>query len=215
MRNRLYQCTALLGALALLNSGCKPKSSTLGSAADTAATGTVSGADTARMGTPDTSAKGAMATGATLSDANIVALLDEANKADSSAGAIAAKKATNPEVKAFARLMMSEHHTLRLQGQQLAKKVKITPEPPVDDPLTAAAQDETNALQSTPKGAEFDRTYIEKEVAAHQAVKDLLAKAQSAAQNAELKNLIEKAQPVVQKHLDQAQALQKKLPANA
>jgi putative membrane protein len=111
--------------------------------------------------------------------------------------------------------MMTEHHALRLQGQQLAKKVKITPEPPVDDPLTAAAQDETNALQSTPKGAEFDRIYIEKEVAAHQAVKDLLDKAHSAAQNEELKKLIEKAQPVVQKHLDQAQALQKKLPANA
>jgi putative membrane protein len=215
MPNRLYQCTALLGALALLNGGCKPKSNTAGSAADTAATGAVSGADTARMGTPDTSAKAGMAAGGALSDANIVALLDEANKADSSAGATAAKKATNPEVKAFARLMMTEHHALRLQGQQLAKKVKITPEPPADDPLTAAAQDETNALQSTPKGAQFDRTYIEKEVAAHQAVKDLLDKAHSAAQNEELKKLIEKAQPVVQKHLDQAQALQKKLPANA
>jgi putative membrane protein len=211
MRNRLYQCTALLGALALLNGGCKEKSSTVGSA-DTSATGAV--ADTARMGTPDTGTKG-MVAGGNLSDANIVALLDEANKADSSAGATAAKKATNPEVKAFARLMMTEHHALRLQGQQLAKKVKITPEPPVDDPLTAAAQDETNALQSTPKGAQFDRTYIEKEVAAHQAVKDLLDRAHSAAQNAELKKLIEKAQPVVQKHLDQAQALQKKLPANA
>jgi putative membrane protein len=214
MRNRLYQCTALLGALALLNGGCKPKSSTVGSAADTAATGAVSGADTARMGTPDTGTKG-MVTGGNLSDANIVALLDEANKADSSAGAIAAKKATNPEVKAFARLMMSDHHALRLQGQQLAKKLKVTPEPPADDPLAAPAQDETNALQSAPKGAQFDKTYIDKEVGIHQAVKDLLDKAHSAAQNAELKSLIEKAQPVIQKHLDQAEALQKKLPANA
>jgi putative membrane protein len=214
MRNRLYQCTALLGALALLNGGCKPKSSTVGSAADTTATGAVSGADTARMGTPDTGTKG-MVTGGNLSDANIVALLDEANKADSSAGAIAAKKATNPEVKAFARLMMSDHHALRLQGQQLAKKLKVTPEPPADDPLAAPAQDETNALQSAPKGAQFDKTYIDKEVGIHQAVKDLLDKAHSAAQNAELKSLIEKAQPVIQKHLDQAEALQKKLPANA
>ncbi len=211
MRNRLYQCTALFGALALLNGACKERSRTAGPAETT---GAVSPAETAKMATPETTAKG-MAGGATWSDANIVALLDEANKADSSAGATAAKKATNPEVKAFARLMMTEHHALRLQGQQLAKKVKITPEPPAEDPLAAAAQDETNALQSTPKGAGFDRTYIEKEVGAHQAVKDLLDKAHAAAQNAELKKLIEKAQPVVQKHLDQAQALQKKLPANA
>jgi len=215
MPNRLYQCTALLGALALLNGGCKPKTSTVGSAADTAATGAVPGADTTRMGTPDTSAKGGMTAGAALSDANIVALLDEANKADSAAGAVAAKKATNPEVKAFARLMMSEHHALRLQGQQLAKKLKVTPEPPAEDPLAAPAQDETNALQSAPKGAQFDKTYIDKEVGIHQAVKDLLDKAHSAAQNEELKKLIEKAQPVIQKHLDQAEALQKKLPASA
>jgi putative membrane protein len=212
MRNRLYQCAALAVALTLLNGGCKPKSSTPG-AAET--TGAVSGADTAKMGTPDTTAKGGMTTGATLSDANIVALLDEANKADSSAGALAAKKATNPEVKAFARMMTSEHHALRVQGQQLAKKVKITPEPPAEDPLAPAAQDETNALQSAPKGAQFDKTYIDKEVGIHQAVKDLLDKAHSAAQNAELKSLIEKAQPVIQKHLDKAQELQKKLPANA
>ncbi len=212
MRNRLYQCAALAAALTLLNGGCKPKSSSTG-AAET--TGAVSGADTAKMGTPDTTAKGAMTTGGTLSDANIVALLDEANKADSSAGALAAKKATNPEVKAFARLMMTEHHALRVQGQALAKKVKVTPEPPAEDPLAAPAQDEVNALQSAPKGAQFDKTYIDQEVGIHQAVKDLLDKAHSAAQNAELKSLIEKAQPIIQKHLDKAQELQKKLPANA
>jgi putative membrane protein len=214
MRNRLYQCAALVAALTLLNGGCKPKSSTTG-AAETGATGAAPGADTTKMATPDTTAKGGMTTGGTLSDANIVALLDEANKADSSASALAAKKATNPEVKAFARMMMSEHHALRVQGQALAKKVKLTPEPPAEDPLAAPAQDEVNALQSAPKGAQFDKTYIDKEVGIHQAVKDLLDKAHSAAQNAELKSLIEKAQPIIQKHLDKAEALQKKLPANA
>ena len=39
---------------------------------------------------------------APLTDANIVALLDEANKADSAAGALAVTKATNKAVKDFA-----------------------------------------------------------------------------------------------------------------
>src|SRR5688572_11939505 len=52
-----------------------------------------------------------------LSDANIVALLDEANAADSTAGALARDKATSKEVKDFAKLMMAEHHALRVQGQ--------------------------------------------------------------------------------------------------
>ncbi len=78
---------------------------------DTSATTTGMAADT----TP------AMAEGgsdAAFTDANIVALLDEANKADSAAGAAARPKATDKAVKDFAALMMSEHHALRLQGQQ-------------------------------------------------------------------------------------------------
>ena len=152
---------------------------------------------------------------ATLTDANIVALLDEANKADSAAGALAVTKATNKEVKDFAKLMMSEHHALRQQGADLARKLNVTPEPPADDPVTALAEKETQALQSAPKGAEFDRTYIEQEVAAHEAVLDLANKAHDQADNAELKALIEKARPVIQEHLDQARELQKKLAAHA
>src|SRR3954465_13539231 len=65
-----------------------------------------------------------------MSDSNIVALLDEANKADSSSGAVAAKKAMRSGVKAFAKMMMSEHHALRVEGQQLAKQLKVAPKPP-------------------------------------------------------------------------------------
>jgi predicted outer membrane protein len=53
--------------------------------------------------------------------------------------------------------------------------------------------------------------YIEQEVAAHKAVLDLANKAHDQAQNEQLKALIEKAKPVIQKHLDQAEALQDKL----
>ena len=67
------------------------------------------------MARTDSAAAPAAAPGA-LSDANIVALLDEANMADSAAGAYAVTKATNPEVKAFAKLMMGEHHALRAAG---------------------------------------------------------------------------------------------------
>jgi putative membrane protein len=140
-----------------------------------------------------------------------VALLDEANKADSSAGAYALKKATDPDVKAFAKMMMSEHHALRAQGQQLAQRLNLTPAPPADDPLKPAAEAEMTALKAAPKGAQFDRTYIEQEVGAHKLVLDVAEKGHDAAQNAELKQLIEQAKPVIQKHLDRAEEIQKKL----
>ena len=149
--------------------------------------------------------------GAVLTDANIVALLDEANMADSSAGAVASKKATNKAVKDFARLMMSEHHALRKQGQQLAKQLNVTPAPPATNPVKPLAESEMAALNSTPKGAEFDRVYIEQEITAHKAVLDLVNNAEGQAQNEQLKALIEKAKPVIQKHLDQAEEIQDKL----
>ena len=146
-----------------------------------------------------------------LTDANIVALLDEANNADSSAGALARTKATSPDVKAFAKLMMSEHHSLRVAGLQLAKKLNLTPQAPANDPLKPAAENEMAALGSAPKGAQFDRTYIDQEVAVHKAVIDLAKQARGATQNEDLKHLIDQASPVVEKHLKMAEQIQEKL----
>jgi putative membrane protein len=166
---------------------------------DTGATGMAAPADTA------TAAK------APLTDANIVALLDEANRDDSAAGAFALTKTSNNDVKAFAKLMMGEHHALRVQGLALAKKLKITPEAPADDPVKAAGSGEMSALQSAGSGAAFDKAYIDQEVTIHKAVIDLAQKGHDESQNAELKALIEKAKPVLQKHLDRAEALQQQL----
>jgi putative membrane protein len=168
----------------------------------------------------DTGASSASAASATtpkggLTDSNIVALLDEANKSDSAAGAVALKKATNADVKAFARLMMSEHHAMRAEGQQLAKQLNVTPKPPERDPLGGYTRNEMVALQKTAKGAEFDRTYIDHEVSIHQAVLDFANQARVTTQTPELRDLIQKAVPVIKKHLDQAQEIQKKLGGTA
>jgi putative membrane protein len=161
----------------------------------------------------DTSSTAASSTGAggTWSDANIVALLDEANQADSSAGSIASTKGTAGAVRTFGRDMMRDHHQLRAQGAALAKKLNITPAAPSDDPVAPMAQSETNTLNSTAKGKDFDKAYIDAEVGAHKAVLDLATKAAGQTQNAELKNLIQKAAPIIQAHLDKAEAIQKTL----
>jgi len=176
-----------------------------GAADTTAASSTTTTTDTSSMAASSTGA------GGTWSDANIVALLDEANAADSSAGAIAATKGTSAAVRDFAKRMMRDHHQLRAQGAALAKKLKVTPAAPSDDPVTSMAQNETNTLNSTAKGKDFDKAYIDAEVDAHKAVLDLATKAAGQTQTAELKNLIQKAAPVIQGHLDKAESIQKTL----
>jgi putative membrane protein len=146
-----------------------------------------------------------------LSDANIVYLLDEANQADSAAGAYALTHATSPDVKAFAKLMMGEHHALRAQGLKLAGRLNLTPERPANDPVQLAAQTEMGALQGATKLSGFDRTYIAQEIRVHREVLDLAGKAHAAATAPELKQLIQRATPVIEKHLHRAQAIEKKV----
>jgi putative membrane protein len=195
---------AAAGVLLSLAGACKSRGNS-----ETASGNAVSTPAPDSMGSRDSAAR--PAGGAALSDANIVALLDEANVADSTAGAYALHKATSPEVKAFAKLMMNEHHALRAAGQQLAQRLNVTPAPPADDPLKPAAQAEMTALQGASKGAQFDKTYIDQEIAAHKLVLDVADKGHDAAQNQELKKLIEQAKPVIEKHLKRAEAIQQKL----
>jgi putative membrane protein len=154
-------------------------------------------------------------TAAELSDANIFALLDHAAHADSSAGAIAAIKGTDARVRRFARLMMADHHGLRTQSSDLARRLGVIPQPFPDDPVIPLAQQQMDALESTPKGIDFDRTYLRREIVAHQTVLDLAEQAHRDAGSLELKALIERARPLLERHLEQAQALEQELGATA
>lgn len=149
---------------------------------------------------------------AALTDPNIVAILDGANAADSAAGAVAASKGTSKEVKSFGRDMMRDHHALRKAGQDLAKKLNVTPEMPSGDNSAAAATAWKDSLTTMPAGAAWDKAYIAHEVTYHEAVLQTAQTALGAAQNAELKALIEKAAPNIQAHLDHAKSIQSKLP---
>lgn len=163
-------------------------------------------------------AESALATPATagnpnppLNDANIVAILDRANVNDSAGGNLASTKGTSADVKAFGKQMMTDHHTLRQQGIDLATKLGVSPTPPATDSLDMMARQHMDHLNSMAAGADWDRMYIDAEVQMHEAVLRTAQAAQGAAQNQELKDLIGKAAPAIQGHLDKAKALQAKL----
>jgi putative membrane protein len=191
-----FRVTTLLTVATLVLAACSKKDS---SAGDT--TG-------ATNGPTDTSAvPGTMGSG-NWTDANIFALLDEVNAADSAAGAVAVTKGTASAVRDYGRRMVRDHHQLRAQGEALAKRLKIIPAAPADDPVASAAQKHMDNINSTAKGKDFDKAYIDGEVEIHKAVLELATAAASQTQNTELKNLIQKAAPVITGHLDLAQSVQ-------
>ena len=146
-----------------------------------------------------------------LTDPNIVFILDQANAADSARGKLAETKGTNAQVKSFGKLMVGEHHGLRVKGLALAKKLNVTPQAPAGDQSEAQAKQEMDSLNAQAKGKAWDKAYIGYEVNAHQQVLNTAQQALAAAQNAELKQLIQSAAPVIQRHLDMAKKIQAKL----
>ena len=151
---------------------------------------TDSSAASSTMATTDTSAMAASSASGNWTDANIFAILDEANAADSTAGALAVSKGTNSAVRDFGRRMMRDHHQLRAQGQALAKKLNVTPAAPANDPLASDISSYTQTITSAAKGKDFDKAYIDGEVDMHKKVLDVATQAAGQTQTAELKNLI-------------------------
>src|SRR3954452_24233284 len=129
MRNSRAVCGILAAGLVTVGAlaACSSSNRKAGSEQSQAASAD-SSADTAAAG--GTSAAPATAPQGGMTDANIVALLDAANKADRAGGALASKKATNADVHAFAKLMMSEPHALRVRSEQLATQLGVEPKAP-------------------------------------------------------------------------------------
>lgn len=199
MKASLFRMTRLAAA-ALILVACSKKENQ--GADTTAATSTAA---------TDTSAGAGSTASGSWTDDNIFALLDEANAADSAAGALAVTKGTASAVRDYGRRMVRDHHQLRAQGEALAKKLKIVPAAPANDPIASAAQKHMDNINSTTKGKDFDKAYIDGEVEIHKSVLELATDAARQTRNTELKNLIQKAAPVIQGHLDLAESVQKSL----
>lgn len=187
---------ALVLGTTLVMSACAKK--------DDAATDAGMAADTGMGAMADTG----MAAASALTDANIVYILDNANMLDSAAGSVAATKGTASDVRDYGKMMMRDHHRLRVSGDSLAKKLAVTPAAPANDGSKAQFDKTMATLNSAAKGKDFDKAYIDNEVAYHAAVLQTATNAMSVAQNSELKNLIQKAAPLIQAHYDRAKAIQ-------
>jgi putative membrane protein len=145
-------------------------------------------------------------------DAQIAQIVVTANQVDIDAGKLAKSKSKNKEVKAFAQQMITDHSGVNKQAVALVKKLKVKPEPSdASKDLKKGGAENITKLKGL-KGADFDRAYIDHEVAYHQAVLDTIDNTLIPnAQNAELKDLITKVRPAIAAHLDHAKTIQEAL----
>jgi putative membrane protein len=146
-------------------------------------------------------------------DAQIAQIVLTANQVDLDAGKLAETKASNADVKAFAREMVKDHTSVNNQAKALAKKLGVKPQPSdTSKSLAQGGKENLTKLKGMKKGEAFDKAYIDHEVAYHQAVIDAMDKTLIPdAKNAELKELLVKSRPVFIAHLDHAKTIQDKL----
>ena len=142
-------------------------------------------------------------------DAQIAHIVVTANQVDIDAGKLAEQKASSKEVKAFGKQMVTDHGGSNKQATALAGKLKVTPEDNATSKSLKEGGDKNLAHLKTLKGKDFDKAYVDQEVAYHQAVLDAIDKTLIPnAKNAELRSLIEKTRPVVAAHLEHAKHMQ-------
>lgn len=148
---------------------------------------------------------------AKLDDPTIVAIFDAANTWDIETGALAKRKGTTKDIRAFGAMLVHDHTSVRKDGRDLAKKLGVTPTPPKDFGMAkdhAAAMKKLRGLH----GANFDRAFLTHEVAYHKAVIDAVTTTLlPALKNQEVKDLVTKVAPAFQAHMAAAQAKLDKL----
>jgi putative membrane protein len=148
--------------------------------------------------------------GQDIDDAQIAAIVVTANQVDIDAGQLAAKNATHPEVRKFGQQMVTDHTGVNKSAVDLVTKLKVTPQENDTSKALKAGGEKNLVTLKALKGAEFDKAYVDHEVAYHTQVLDALDKTLIPnAANAELKALLVKVRPAFVAHLEHAKSLQK------
>jgi putative membrane protein len=151
-------------------------------------------------------AGGALAQGAKLTDPQIAHITYTAGVIDITAAKQAISKAHDKDVKAFAQDMVRDHEAVNKQALALVKKLKVTPEDnDTSKALSKQAKDKLAELGKL-KGAEFDKAYVDNEVAYHKTVDTALeTQLIPSASNPELKSLLQTGLKIFQGHEQHAE----------
>ena len=154
----------------------------------------------------------APAPAAALTDPEIASIAVTANQVDIDYAKIAMEKSKTKSVLDFAKTMAKDHQSVIDQAVALAKKLGVTPQ---DNPTTQSllsGATETKAMLNSKTGADFDKAYVDNEVAYHKAAIDIVENTLiPATTNAELKALLQSALPLFKEHLAHAEMVQKGL----
>jgi len=164
----------------------------------------------AGAGPTDPKATGGGIANSARSDADILGLMHEANRAELQAGQLALQISSNADVKSFGSTMLAEHNAMDAELESLATQLNITPTVP-SDALQKLQDSEIDAIAGL-GASTFGFHYMSLQVDVHERtlalVDAFIAKAQHAALRTALQNDI---RPHIVVHLAAAQELKARI----
>ena len=147
----------------------------------------------------------------TMSDANVLAVLNTIDKSEIEAAQLAKQKAQSAEVRSYAGHLIDDHTAVMDKNRQLASRVNIRPEPSaLASTLTSTHQETMDKLRNM-SGQEFDRAYIGYQVAMHDQAVSLVEKTSRSTDNPQLQQQLGQILPDLREHLNKAKTLQTQL----
>jgi putative membrane protein len=151
-----------------------------------------------------------------LSDAEVLGVVLTANDGEVQMADQALKKAKSKDVKDFAAMMKTHHTQGMTKTKGVATKTKMTT---TDSDLSSFLKSDTEKTIKDLKdkeGTDFDKAYMDSQVAAHKAVLAAIDnRLVPSAQNADVKSLLTETRKIVAEHITKAEDIQKKLGSTA
>ena len=146
------------------------------------------------------------AEGAKPNDAQIAHIAYTAGQIDIEAADQAKKKSKNKDVLAFAADMERDHKAVNEKALALVKKLGVTPEDNATSKALSKQAADKRAELAKLSGKDFDKAYIDNEVAYHKTVNSALQSMLIPdASNAELKDLLSTGLKIFQGHEQHAE----------
>ncbi len=126
---------------------------------------------------------------------DLVKKLHAVNELEMRIGQTAVRKARDPRVRRYGRLLWRDHRTADAEVLALAKKLELDPSKHTHDPADQAMLD---TLESS-TGADFDREFLSAMQAGHQKAIALLESARES-QSPALRDLVGRLLPILRQH---------------
>jgi putative membrane protein len=149
--------------------------------------------------------------GVTLSDSNVISVLDDIDEGEIAAARLAQEKASAPQVQAYAGRVLNEHRELVEANGRLAAQLAVEPEPPALVSQLKDAQERAMRRLRAASGPAFDRAYVNYEIQRHVMAFNFVEAAAETEGNPLLKQELVRTGPDLLSHISAARALERHL----